>query len=383
MVGSIDHLGEHMRRLVAIAAAVTMFAGAASAGPVSATSAVSDGHTLYVTNANSDNIAIFTITNTGDLRPVGNPVPTSDQPRGIVFAPSGEVAYVVNSGAQRISSYRVGPRGELTLFDQVGTNGTPFGIAVSPRGDAVFVTTLEVAGVSEPTVSAFTVRPEGNLEPAGDPLPVGDGTLSTRGIATSVDGRFVFVGTGDPADPAPGALTTLAVRADHTLELRSTAPIGPGALGVGVTPNGRFVYVAVSGDDEIQPFRIAPDGRLRPLPAASAPDLPASAEVGGAGRYLFVTVPAFDAGAPKGVWVFTIRADGTLRPVSNAPTAAGGAPAWPAATPDARLLYVTNEDTSGKVFGFDVAVTGALTPLAGSPFPAGGEFSQFQSAAIQ
>jgi 6-phosphogluconolactonase (cycloisomerase 2 family) len=353
------------------------------AGPVTGAAATSVGQTLYVTNANSDNIAVFTITASGDLRPVGDPVPTSDQPRGIVFAPGGEVAYVVNSGAKLISSYRVGPCGELTLFDQVGTDDVPFGIAVSPRGDAVFATSLREPMVSEATVSAFTVRPDGSLDPAGDPLPVGDGSLSTRGIATSVDGRFVFVGTGDPLDPTPGALTTLAVRANHTLELRSTAPIGPGAFGVGVTPNGRFVYVAVSGDDQIRPFRIAPDGRLSPLPAASAADFPVSAEVGGAGRYLFVTVEAIQAGAPKGVRVFTIRANGTLRPVSNAPTAAGGAPAWPTATRDARLLYVTNEDTSGKVFGFDVAVTGALTPLTGSPFPAGGEFSQFQSATIQ
>lgn len=366
-----------------MAAAVIMFAGAMFAGMVSGASAVPGGHMLYVTNGNSDTIAVFTITAGGDLRPVGDPVPTDSRPRGIVFSPSGGVAYVVNSGASRISSYRVGPRGELRLFDQVGTDGEPFGIAVSPRGDAVFVTSLEEPGVSEATVSAFGVRRDGSLEPAGEPLPVGDGTLSARGIAVSVDGRFVFVGTGDPADPTPGALTTLAVRADHTLEPRSTAAIGPGAFGVGVTPNGRFAYVAVTGDDEIQPFRIAADGRLRPLPAASAPDFPVSAEVGGGGRYLFVTVPAFDAGAPKGVWVFRIRADGTLRRVGDAPTAAGGAPSWPAATRDGRLLYVTNEDTSAQVFGFDVAVTGALTPLAGSPFPAGGEFSQFQSATIR
>jgi DNA-binding beta-propeller fold protein YncE len=365
-----------MRRVVAIAAAVIMFAGAASGA-----SAESAKHTLYVTNANSDNIAVFTITATGDLRPVGDPVRTSDQPRGIVFSPDGDVAYVVNSGANMVSSYRVGPRGGLTPFDRIETVAAPFGIAISPRGDAVFVTNLKEGG--RPTVSAFTVRRDGTLKPAGEPLPVGDGSLSTRGIAVSVDGRFVFVGTGDPLDPAPGALTTLAVRADHTLKPRSTAAIGPGALGVGVTPNGRFVYVAVSGDDQIRPFRIASDGRLRPLPAASAPDFPASAEVGGGGRFLFVTVQGRETGAPKGVWVFTIRADGTLRPVGDAPTAAGGTPAWPASTPDGRLLYVTNENDSAKVFGFDVAAAGALTPLANSPFPAGGEFSQFQSAAIR
>lgn len=56
---------------------------------------------------------------------------------------------------------------------------------------------------------------------------------------------------------------------------------------------------------------------------------------------------------------------------------------WPALTPDGRHLYVTNEDTSGKVFGFDMSNTGVLSPLANSPFPARGEFSMFQSVAIR
>lgn len=333
---------------------------------------------LYVTNGNSNTISIFTIAADGDLRPFGDPVPTAANPRGIVFAPGGDLAYVVNSGTNQISSYRVGPGGGLRLLGQVGTDEVPFGIAVSPRGDAVFATSLD-----EDTVSAFTVRADGTLEPAGTPVPVGDGSLSTRGVAVSTDGRFVFVGTGEPRDPTPGTLSTFEVQADNTLELLSTTPVGAGALGIGVAPNGRFIYLACGASDEIRPFRLAPNGHLTPLPVTTAPDLPVTAEISRDGRFLFTTVPAFDAGEPQGVWVFTIRADGTLRPVGDEPTPAGGAPAWPASTPDGRHLYVTNEDTSGKVFGFDVSAAGVLTPLAGSPFPARGEFSMFQSAAIR
>lgn len=361
-----------MRRVLTVIATFLL----AGVAPATVTAAPG-GRTLYVTNANTDTISVFTITDTGDLRPLGDPVATADQPRGIVLAPGGDVAYVENGDAHLISTYRVGPRGELALLGQVGTAGYPFGIAVSPRGDAVYVTNLDDA-----TVSVFAVRHDGTLEPVGTPLPVGDGSLSARGVATSQDGRFVFVGTGDPFDPAPGKLTTFAVRPGHTLAHLSTTPIGPGALGIGVSPNSRFVYVACSGTDDIQPFRIGPNGRLTQLAAASAPDLPVSAEISRDGRFMFVASRSVEGGTPRGVWVFTIRADGTLRPVGGAPTTAGGAPVWPAATPDGRHLYVTNEDTSGQVFGFGLAATGVLTPLARSPFPARGEFSMFQSVAV-
>jgi len=366
-----------MRRFL-IAISAFLLTGLATAPATASGVAAPAGPTLYVTNANSDTIAVFTITGTGDLRPLGEPVPTADQPRGIVLAPGGDVAYVENGDAHLISSYRVGARGELTLIARTPTAGYPFGIAVSPRGDAVYVTNLE-----EATVSVFVVRYDGSLEPRGTPLPVGDGTLSARGIAASPDGRYVFVGTGDPFDPTPGALTTLEVRPDHTLAHLSTTPIGPGALGIGVSPSSRFVYVACSGTDDIRPFRIGPNGQLTPLPVASAPDLPVSAEISRDGRLMFVASRSVEGGTPRGVWVFTIRADGTLRPVGDAPTPAGGAPVWPAATPDGRHLYVTNEDTSGKVFGFDLSAAGVLTPLAGSPFPARGEFSMFQSVAVR
>lgn len=370
----IDHWGFHMRRILIIVATI-MFAGVV---PVPA-SVAQAGPTLYVTNADSDNIAIFTITDTGDLLPLGQPVRTADQPRSMVFSPGGDFLYVENGDAHRVSTYKVDPGGGLTLIQKIETAGYPFGIAISPRGDAVFVTNLN----EPPSVSAFAVRGDGTLEPVGDPVPVGNGVLSARGIATSTDGRFVFVGTGDPFSPDPGELTTFAVRANHTLEFRGSVPVGAGALGIGVAPNGRFVYLACGVSDEIMPFKLADDGRLTPLATVRAPDLPVSAEIGHDGKFLFVASHGDNTGTDKGVWVFTIQTDGTLRPVANAPTPAGDTPVWPALTADGRYLYVTNENTSGLVFGFDESNTGVLTPLANSPFDARGQFSMFQSVAIR
>jgi DNA-binding beta-propeller fold protein YncE len=329
--------------------------------------------TLYVTNGNSDNISVFTVEAGGGLELVAS-VETPDRPRGIVF--TGAVAHVVNSGVRLVSTYRVGPGGELTpLGRAVQTDTDPFGIAASPHGDAVYVTSLE-----DKTVSAFPVRDDGTLAPAAASVVVGDGSLSPRGVAVSTDGRYVFVGTGDPGDDRKGHLTTFAVGVGHRLERRSAVELGPGAFGVGVSPDGRFLYVACAGNDEIRPFRIGIGGRLLPLPAVLAPDFPVAAEVSPDGHRLVVTSPALDGGASKGLWLFRIDVDGTLHAGSHTPT--GNAPVWPAILADGRRLYVSNEDTSGEVFGFDIATDGGLTPLADSPFPAGGEFSQFQSAAV-
>ncbi|MFC0112241.1 lactonase family protein [Kibdelosporangium aridum] len=364
-----------MRRIL-LAVATIMLAGVvpvpASAAPV--------GPTLYVSNANSDNISIFTITDTGDLVPLGDPVRTADQPRSMVFSPDGDFLYVENGDAHLVSTYKVDSGGGLTLLQKVKTAGYPFGIAISPTGDAVYVTNLD----DEPTsVSAFTVRTDGTLEPSGDPVPVGDGKLSARGVAVSADGRFVFVGTGEPFSTAPGLLSTFEVQADNTLEYRSKVPVGPGALGIGVTPNGRYLYLACGVSDEIRPFKIGDNGQLTPLPVALAPDLPVSAEISRDGRFVFVASHGDATGPTRGVWVFKILTNGTLQSVGNSPTPAGGTPVWPALTPDARHLYVTNEDTSGEVFGFDMSKTGVLTPLANSPFDARGEFSMFQSVVVR
>lgn len=344
------------------------------AGAMVAPASASAAPTLYVTNGGSDSVSVFTIGPSGDLDPVGDPVPTLDLPRGIAFLPSGDAAYVVNGGAHRISSYRVGARGRLTpLGRPVETAGEPFGIAVARDGRAVYVTSFDA------TVSAFAVRHDGTLTAIGEPLLVDGGRLTTRGVAVSPDGRYVFVSTGDIDDPTRGVLATFAVRADHTLELLRTTEIDPGAFDIGVTPDGRFLYVACSGTNRILPFRIGSGGGLSPLPAASAPVFPISAVVHE--HLLFVTVGGDLDGAGNGVWVFAIGADGTLRRVGDSPTVSGGAPVWPAS--DGRHLYVSNEDLSAELSGFDVSRTGELTPLAGSPFPAGGQFSLFQSTAIR
>jgi 6-phosphogluconolactonase len=66
------------------------------------------------------------------------------------------------------------------------------------------------------------------------------------------------------------------------------------------------------------------------------------------------------------------RTTGALTPIAGSPFPAGGiSPSSVAVAPSGKFAYVTNL-ANGKVSGYTIDPTGALTPIAGSPFPAGG-----------
>jgi 6-phosphogluconolactonase (cycloisomerase 2 family) len=65
------------------------------------------------------------------------------------------------------------------------------------------------------------------------------------------------------------------------------------------------------------------------------------------------------------------RKTGALTPVPGSPFAAGGNPRSVAVDPTAQFVYVTNE-RDNTVSGYSIdRKTGALTPVPGSPFAAG------------
>ncbi len=70
-------------------------------------------------------------------------------------------------------------------------------------------------------------------------------------------------------------------------------------------------------------------------------------------------------------------ADGTLTPVAGSPFSAGSGPGCMAPDPEGKFLYVANFNFgapgSSNISAYTIdAGTGALTPIAGSPFAAGG-----------
>jgi 6-phosphogluconolactonase (cycloisomerase 2 family) len=319
----------------------------------------------------------FTIGQAGGLTPFGAPAPGVTQPRGIVFSPNGRTAYIADSGGDAVAPFRVGDDGTLTPLSPPQPSGDlPFGIAMAPTGRNVYV-----AHFNSHDVAAFAVTDDGGLRPLGPPVKTGHD--NGKGVAVTPDGRFLFVAHGTPVDQEPDVVIGFAIRPDGTLGAPGPAiPIGVSGSGVVITPDGRFLYVACQGSDEVWGFRIGRDGNLTLLPGMpqTAPDFSEGAAVAPNGRHLYVTALGGEFPDQDGVWAFAIGADGALTRLGER-IATGDGPGAATATPDGRHLYISNF-RSDDISAFDVLPSGGLRKLAGSPFPSGGEGPAFGAVMV-
>ncbi|SMC65383.1 beta-propeller fold lactonase family protein [Kibdelosporangium aridum] len=344
------------------------------------------GRPVYVTTSGRNftetgphNVSVYTVGRGGTLDPLGDPVATGAGARGIVFTPNGKYAYVVALEEDTVHPYAVASDGRLARNGQpVETRGdTPIGIAMAPNGHTLYVSNL-LSG----TVTVFAVHPDGTIARRGDPVPTG--FPEARNVAVSPDGRFLFVSHGIPVDQDPDVIVTFPLRPDGTLgAARPPVPIGAAGGGIGITPNGMFLYVACLESDDVHGFRIGYDGSLTPVPGSPfpAPRTPEGVAVAPDGGHLYVaSVASRPVHTPEedGVWTFSIDDKGTLHRVQSR-VEAGVGPVGISTTPDGKWLYVSNF-VSNNVSGF--AITPVPREVSGSPFPANGIGPAFDSVAV-
>src|SRR6185437_9739917 len=187
-------------------------------------------------------------------------------------------------------------------------------------------------------------------------------------------GKFAYTaGNGDGTisaytiDPSTGALTAVS---------GSPYPDGTAPAAVSLAPNGKFAYSASDSGTKINAFTIDQSTGALTLvgtvntgfsTGSTFPDIAVDAK--SAHLYLASSGDAKVAG-------FAIdQTTGALTALSGSPYPAGaGAGAIPAFSPDGKFLYVMDQDptTGNAVSGYAIdGTTGALTPITGSPFPAG------------
>lgn len=338
---------------------------------------------LYVTGLVSNDVSIFAIRGDGTLAPEPRHVETGGGSRGIAMAPDGRTAYVAvgfdpntEIDTNQVASYRVLEDGGLSpLGPRVDANGDPVSLAISPNGRSLYVTNR-----SSNTLSAFSITAEGTLSALGEPVPSGD--VEPLGTAVTPDSRFAFVSHRGEDDTDVDVVTQFAIQEDGALAPAGN-PVEAGHSGgaMAVTPDGQYLYVPSLNPGEVYAFRIT-DDCLEAVPGSPfpAPDLPISAAVAPDGSHLYVTDGGLLDSGSRLVSAFAIRDDGSLDSIGD--FTAGESPVALMPAPDGRHLYVANIDTD-DVTAFEIAATGDLSELAGSPFPlAGGEQPALQSIAI-
>lgn len=218
------------------------------------------------------------------------------------------------------------------------------------------------------SVSAFAVNlGTGALTPvAGSPFATGAAGNFTADIdSIAVCGNLLYASNGNGnsvsvflIDESTGALTPA---------LGSPFATGVCPTGLACTPDNARLYVGNFCAGTISIFDVTPTtGALAPNPASPFPlpigaSSPFDLELDAVGARLFVSQDL-----SNNVGVYDIALGGALTPVAGSPFSAGSNAHGGALRPDGAFYYVANLGSS--IGAYAVGGGGALTPLAGSPF---------------
>lgn len=249
----------------------------------------------------------------------------------------------------------------------------PFGV-VLPR---VAYVNDDVFGPAENSISAFAVDGDGLLTTVGGPWKTGGSGSSFGGDASSVK---LHVPTRRLFASNDGSLAVFDIDGrTGSLSAVSGSPFSTGgtaSYGVAVTEDGALVFVAnaTPGTASIAAFTVnQATGVLAPVPGSPFPSGSGDPQdgtlllaIGKGDRVLYAL-------NQKGrIAAFEVHAGGTLSTVPGSPWSLGaGADSYAMAlSPSADRLSVADAAADRlHVFSLDES-TGALSPIAGSPFPA-------------
>jgi 6-phosphogluconolactonase len=322
------------------------------------------GRFAFVANRQSNNLSAYAIDSaSGALLPIaGSPFAANGTtPTALAVDPNGDFLYVANNASNNVSVYAIDAvHGTLTAVAFPTNAGTaPGALVVDPRDQYLYV-----ANLGSNNISAYSIQNGMLSEIQGSPFSVG---LEPASMQFDPNGNFLYVANFNGANLAVFALD----QATGFLSNISGSPYrtGSGPLSIAVDPTNTFAFIANEGDATISEFTLNPDtGALAavagsPIAVSTNPE---SLAVDPQGRYLY----AANVTSGDQVASFSITpASGALTPLSAAQ--AGALPISLAVDASGQFVYAANYN-SNDISAYTVdAATGALAPVAGSPFAAG------------
>jgi 6-phosphogluconolactonase len=150
---------------------------------------------------------------------------------------------------------------------------------------------------------------------------------------------------------------------DSTAFLTATTT---GGASLAFSPNGQFLLVTERIANNIDAFRIQPDGTLSPI-IVNANPAPGTFSVTFTPNGAAIVSETGSATATNGSAIssYTVNSNGTLTAITQSlPTFASGN-CWNAITPDGTKVYTSNSG-SDNISGFNIGKNGSLTPIAGT-----------------
>lgn len=223
-----------------------------------------------------------------------------------------------------------------------------------------------VANQDKGTISGYVLNPtNGNLSSlAGSPFPTGITSLVS--LAVDPTSSFLYaIYSGSNKNVEGFTINCVTGKLSPMAGSPFSAGFSPTALAI--DPSGRFAYFA--GGNDVSAFKITPGtGQLVAIssyPAGSSAD---AVTVDPLGKFVYVTNQA--SNNISGYSINSIT--GALTPITGSPFSTGTSPASVAVDPAERFVYVASPGSS-DVWGYTInPTTGVLSTLATSPFSAGG-----------
>jgi len=280
-----------------------------------------------------------------------------DQAAGAVF--------VMTNAADKneIIAYKRAGDGSLSDEHRFATGGRGSGGTTDPLASQGSLTLTEdhsfllAANAGSGEISSFRVH--GATLQLADVVPCG----GSKPVSVVQRRDFVYVVNAGGNSNVVGfrlAGNGKLTQIPHSTTFLSTSNSGPGS--VAFSPDGQFLVVTEKATNNIDAFRVQPNGRLGPIVINSS---------SGAGVFALLFAPngaalASQTGPPApAVSSYAVESNGTLSAISaNVPTL-GTATCWQAVTPDGRFVYTANSGSS-SISGYSIGKNGALTPLPGT-----------------
>jgi DNA-binding beta-propeller fold protein YncE len=335
---------------------------------------------LYVANSVANSISGFSIGSEGLLSPiecVENACETEAGPATLAVSPDGKYLFVVNRTEETISTMAIGSGGTLSKVEcrkNCNTANEATGIATTPNGKYVYVANSGAGNVGPGTIAAFSVSADGALTKVGcNPNSECETQGRPEGLAVSPNGQILYTTTAlkKGGKPAPGVVSMFSIGEKGELAPLpcSDCQTGVEPMGITIAPSGEYLYVANHGSNTVSAFEVGEKGALSPVvcaePSCKTGTEPQAATVSPNGKYLYVSNTAKESAEPTFVSAFSIGAGGALSPIACAPE-----DCETASRPEGIALspegdfLYTADAGAGTISPFSVGLEGALKPIA-------------------
>jgi 6-phosphogluconolactonase (cycloisomerase 2 family) len=225
---------------------------------------------LYVANpgqggTQENDISLFTIASDGTLTevlPRASVAPLASQPHLLLMDPAGAFLYVLNAGSSNISVFSIdSTKGTLTQLQPpnspVSTGALPLNMQLTPSGNFLYVS---LASQPNGLIETFSVT-GGQLTPLGTTSTDG---MNPYGLAINASGNYLYVANSGPSN----SIAVFPIASSGLLSAQvQGSPIANGytnPIAMIFDPSGNYLYVADQGSSNVAAYSITSTG----LPAA-------------------------------------------------------------------------------------------------------------------